>query len=79
MPRDLLVVLPPTARRWGDWMVVDIPCYEAGQGQRDEKRGERKADGEEEGEALRGKKRSTRVARSSQRCARLRSSHVALF
>ena len=59
MPRDLLVVLPPTARRWGDWIVVDIPCYEAGQDKRDEKRDERKADGEKEGEALRGKK-STR-------------------
>jgi len=59
MPRDLLVILPPTARRWGDWIVVDIPCYIAGQDKRDEKRCERKADGEKEGEALRGKK-STR-------------------
>ena len=55
MPRDLLVILPPTARRWGDWVVVDIPCYIAGQDQRDEKRCERKANGEKEGEALRGK------------------------
>ena len=37
MPKDLLVVLPPTVRRRGDWIVVDIPCYIAGQDQRDEK------------------------------------------
>ena len=76
MPKDLLVVLPPVARRWGDWIVVDIPIYEAGQDKRDEKRGEGGADGEEECEAFRGKKKSTRVARqqSLQRCARLRNS-----
>ena len=68
MTRQLLVVLPPTARRWGDWIVVDIPCYEAGQDKRDE----RKADGEKEGEALRGKKISTR-------CARQQNWHTALF
>ena len=70
----LLVVLPPTARRWGDWIVVDIPCYEAGQDKRDEKRCERKADGEKEGEALRGALRG-----KSTRCARQQSSHAALF
>ena len=37
MPKDLLVVLPPTTRRWGDWFVVDVPCYVRGQDQRDEK------------------------------------------
>ena len=60
MPKDLLVVLPPVARRWGDWIVVDIPIYEAGQDKRDEKRGEGGADGEEECEASRSKKKSTR-------------------
>ena len=76
MPKDLLVVLPAAARRWGDWIVVDIPIYEAGQDKRDEKRGERGADGEEECEALRGKKKSTRG--TLQRCAQLHS-HAASF
>ena len=75
----LLLVLPQTARRWCDWIVVDIPIYEAGQDKRDEKRGEGGADGEEECEALRGKKKSTRVARTLQRCARQQSLHAASF
>ena len=49
MPRDLLVVLPPTARRWGDWIVVDIPCYIAGQDQREEKAPEGSRDREGRG------------------------------
>ena len=49
MPKDLLVLLPPAARRWGDWMIVDIPCYTAGQDQRDEKALERSHDREGRG------------------------------
>ena len=59
MPKDLLVLLPTKARLWQGWLVLDLPLQyaskEPGQGDRDERR----ADGEEEGEALRGKK-STR-------------------
>ena len=49
VPKDLLVLLPPTARRWGDWIVVDIPCYQAGQDQRDEKAPEGSHDREDRG------------------------------
>ena len=42
-------MLPPTARRWNDWIVVDIPCYIAGQDQRDEKAPEGSRDREGHG------------------------------
>ena len=44
----LVVLLPPNARRVGDWVVVDLPCHyeskETSEGQRSDGR----ADGEEE-------------------------------
>ena len=59
MPRELLVVLPQPVRMWRGWMVLDLPLQYESKEQRQDERCERKADGQEEGEALRGKK-STR-------------------
>ena len=44
----LVVLLPPKARRVGDWVVVDLPChYESKETSKDE-RDDGRADGEEQ-------------------------------
>ena len=52
---ELVVLLPSSARKWGDWLVLDLPLQYASQEPCQGERCERKADGEQEGKALRGK------------------------
>jgi len=55
MPKDLLVLLPTKARLWQGWLVLDLPLQYASKESSKDERCERKADGEQEGKALRGK------------------------
>ena len=45
---SLVVLLPPNARRVGDWVVVDLPCHYEGKEPSEGQRGGGRADGEEE-------------------------------